>query len=147
AITLLYEGKYEESLVAMRDSEKFLPAFVAFQTSFAFQHLGRRQEAEEKINTWLKRNPLDVGGSLTAMQALLTADAGNVPLAERRIQEALVKGKGYQHFHHITYAVASAYALLDRHEQAFQYLWLTAEDGFPCYPLFEHDSNLDHLRK
>jgi integrase/recombinase XerD len=26
--------------------------------------------------------------------------------------------------------------------------WLraAAEDGFPCYPLFEHDSNLDHLR-
>jgi len=146
AITLLYQGKYEESLVEMRDSEKFLPPFIAFQTSFALQHLGKREEAKERINAWLKRSPLDFGGSLTAMQALLTADAGDVPMAERKIQEALVKGKGYQHFHHITYAVASAYALLDRHEQALQYLRLTAEDGFPCYPLFEHDSNLKHLR-
>jgi len=146
AITLLYQGKYEESLVAMRDSEKFLPPFIAFQTSFALQHLGRRQEAEERINTWLKRTPVDAGGSLTAMQALLAADTGNASLAERKIQEALVKGKGYQHFHHITYAVASTYALLDRREQALQYLRLTAEDGFPCYPLFEHDSNLNHLR-
>jgi TolB-like protein/DNA-binding winged helix-turn-helix (wHTH) protein/tetratricopeptide (TPR) repeat protein len=145
-INLLYQGKYEESLVRLRDSERFLPPFWAFQTSFALQHLGRRREAQERIETLLKANPLDTGGSLTAMQAMLAADAGDVPLAERKIQEAIAKGKGYQHFHHVAYAVASAYALLDRHDQALQYLRTVADDGFPCYPLFEHDSNLDHLR-
>jgi TolB-like protein/DNA-binding winged helix-turn-helix (wHTH) protein/lipoprotein NlpI len=145
-INLLYQGKYEESLVELRDSEKFLPPFWAFQTSFALQHLGRQAETQERIESLLKANPLDTGGSLTAMQALLAADAGDVPLAEDKIQEAIAKGKGYQHFHHIAYAVASAYALLDRHDQAIQYLRMTADDGFPCYPLFEHDSNLDHLR-
>jgi len=145
-INLLYQGKYEESLVELRDSEKFLPPFWAFQMSFALQHLGRQREAQEKIETLLKANPSDTGGSLTAMQAMLAADAGDVPLAEGKIQEAIAKGKGYQHFHHVAYAVASAYALLDRHDQAFQYLRTVADDGFPCYPLFEHDSNLDHLR-
>ena len=145
-INLLYQGKYEESLVELRDSEKFLPPFWAFQMSFALQHLGRQREAQEKIETLLKANPLDTGGSLTAMQAMLAVDAGDVPLAERKIQEAIAKGKGYQHFHHVAYAVASAYALLDRHDQALQYLRTVADDGFPCYPLFEHDSNLDHLR-
>lgn len=146
-INLLYRGRYEESLVQLRDSEKFLPPFWAFQTSFALQHLGRQREAQEKIGTFLKADPSDKSGSLTAMQALLAADAGDAPLAERKIQEALAKGKGYQHFHHVAYAVASAYALLDRREQALQFLRLTAEDGFPCYPLFEHDSNLTNLRK
>jgi TolB-like protein/DNA-binding winged helix-turn-helix (wHTH) protein/tetratricopeptide (TPR) repeat protein len=145
-INLLYQGKYDESLVELRDSEKFLPPFWAFQMSFALEHLGRRREAEERIETFVKANPSDPGGSLTAMQALLAADARDVPSAERKIQEAIAKGKGYQHFHHIAYAVASAYALLDRHDQALQYLRMTADDGFPCYPLFEHDSNLDHLR-
>jgi tetratricopeptide (TPR) repeat protein len=145
-INFLYQGKYEESLVELRDSEKFLPPFWAFQMSFALQHLGRQREAQEKIETLLKANPLDTGGSLTAMQAMLAADAGDVPLAERKIQEAIAKGKGYQHFHHVAYAVASAYALLDRHDQALQYLRTVADDGFPCYPLFAHDSNLDHLR-
>jgi TolB-like protein/DNA-binding winged helix-turn-helix (wHTH) protein/tetratricopeptide (TPR) repeat protein len=145
-INLLYQGKYEESLVALRDSEKFLPPFWAFQTSFALQHLGRSQEAQEKVDRYLKAAPLDRGGSLTAMQALLAADAGNAPLAERKIEEAIEKGKGYQHFHHVLYAVASTYALLDRREQALQYLREAADDGFPCYPLFEHDSNLNHLR-
>ena len=145
-INLLYQGKYDESLVELRDSEKFLPPFWAFQTSFALQHLGRQQEAEERISRMLKVNPLDPGGSLTAMQAVFAADAGDAPLAERKIREAIAKGKGYQHFHHVAYAVASAYALLNRREQALQYLRAAADDGFPCYPLFEHDSNLNHLR-
>jgi len=145
-VNLLYQGKYEESIVELRDSERFLPPFWAFQTSFALQHLGRRREAQETVETFLRANPLDPGGSLTAMQALLAAEAGDAALAERKIQEAIAKGRGYQHFHHIAYAVASAFALLDRHDQALHYLRLAADDGFPCYPLFGRDSNLDHLR-
>lgn len=145
-VNLLYRGNYEESLAALRDSERFLPTFLAFQTAFALQHLGSRQEAEDRISRKLKANPLDGGGSLTAMQALLAADGGNAALAERKIQEAIAKGKGYQHFHHVAYAVASAYALLDKRNLALEYLRLVADDGFPCYPLFEHDTNLNHLR-
>lgn len=146
-VNLLYQGKYEESLVQFRDSERFLPPFLVFQTSFALQHLGRRQEAEERVSRMLKTMPADLGGSLTSMQALLAADAGDTLLAHRKIQEAITKGKGYQHFHHVAYAVASAYALLNKSEPALQYLRLAADDGFPCYPLFEHDSNLDKLRE
>jgi len=145
-VNLLYRGRYEESIPELRDSEKMLPGLWAFQTSFALQHLGRRQEAEERISRMLKTIPTDPGGSLSSMQALLAADAGDAPLAQRKIQEAIAKGKGYQHFHHVAYAIASAYALLHKREEALHYLQMAAEDGFPCYPLFEHDSNLDHLR-
>ena len=145
-INYLYQGKYEEALAELRDSEKFLPPFWALQTSFALQHLGRRPEAQQTVETFLKANPLDAGGSLAAMQALLAAEVGDAVFAERKIQEAVTKGRGYQHFHHVAYTAASAYALLNRHEQALQYLRLTADDGFPCYPLFEQDSNLAHLR-
>jgi len=145
-INLLYRGKYDEALIELRDSEKFLPPFWAFQTSFAMQHLGRRQEAEDRISRMLKTMSTDPGGSLTSMQALLAADAGDAALAERKIQGAVTKGKGYQHFHHVAYAVASAYALMNKREEALQYLQMAADDGFPCYPLFEHDTNLDHLR-
>ena len=145
-INLFYQGKYEQSLAELRDSEKFLPTFWALETSLVLQHLRRQQEAQERIDRFLKANPLDPGGSLTAMQALLAADAGDGPLAELKIREAIAKGKGYQTFHHVTYAAASAYALLNKQEQALEYLRLTADDGFPCYPLFEHDSNLNHLR-
>jgi len=145
-INFLYQGKYQESIPMLRDSEKMLPGLWAFQTSFALQHLGQRAEAEERISGMLKTMPADVGGPLTSMQALLAADAGDAPMAEQKIREAIAKGKGYQHFHHVAYAVASAYAMLNRRPEALQYLRVAAEDGFPCYPLFEHDSNLDHLR-
>jgi TolB-like protein/Tfp pilus assembly protein PilF len=145
-INLLYQGKYEESIIEMRDSEKFFPGLWAFQTSFALQHLGNRQEAEERVSRVFKSMPNDPGGSLTSIQALLAADAGDAPLAERKIQEAVAKGKGYQHFHHVAYAVASAYALLGKREEALQYLRMAADDGFTCYPFFVHDTNLSHLR-
>jgi len=146
-INLLYQGKYEESLPMMRDSQKFMPFLWAFQTSFALQHIGRHQEAQERIDQLLKTGPPDRSGSITSMQALLAADAGDAPMAESKIQEAVAKGRGYQHFHHVAYAVASAYALLNNPEPALHYLRMSADDGFPCYPLFEHDSNLDNLRK
>ena len=146
-INLLYQGKYNEALVGLRDSEKFLPPFWAFQTSFALQHVGKREEAVQTVERFVKTNSSDQGGSLAAIKALLGAEADDVALAERNIQEAIARGKGYQHFHHIAYAVGSAYALLNRHAQALHYLKIAADDGFPCYPLFEHDSNLDHLRK
>jgi len=146
-INLLYRGKYEDSLAAIRDSEKFNPPFWAFQSSFALQHLGRPDEAQKRVDTLLAEKPEDRGGSLTAMQALLAAEAGDTSKAEAKIREALAKGKGFQHFHHIAYAVASSYALLNRPESALHYLKIAADDGFPCYPLFDHDSNLDNLRK
>jgi TolB-like protein/DNA-binding winged helix-turn-helix (wHTH) protein/tetratricopeptide (TPR) repeat protein len=146
-INLLYQGKYEDSLAAIRDSEKFNAPLWAFQTSFALQHLRRLGQAQERVARILAEKPGDRGGSLTAMQALLAADAGDAHKAEVKIQEALAKGKGFQHFHHVAYAVASAYALLNRPEKALRYLQIAADDGFPCYPLFEHDSNLDNLRK
>jgi hypothetical protein len=42
--------------------------------------------------------------------------------------------------------VASAYALLNQREQALKYLNDVGSNGFPCYPLFTADKNLDNLR-
>jgi hypothetical protein len=36
---------------------------------------------------------------------------------------------------------------MSRHEQAIKWLELVANDGFPCYVLFERDHNLDNLRQ
>jgi TolB-like protein/DNA-binding winged helix-turn-helix (wHTH) protein/Tfp pilus assembly protein PilF len=146
-ISLLYQGKYEESLTAIRDSQRFLPSLWAFQTAFALFQLGRRDEAAARVNEFLKKYPEDTGGSLTGMQALLAAAAGDQRQAEELIQRAIKMGKGYQHFHHTEYIIASAYALMNKTEPAMKYLQMAAEDGFPCYPLFERDANLNNLRK
>ena len=36
---------------------------------------------------------------------------------------------------------------MNKPEQAIKWLEAAAEDGFPCYPLFERDTNLDNLRQ
>ena len=36
---------------------------------------------------------------------------------------------------------------MNQPEQAMKWLQVTADEGFPCYPLFEGDANLDNLRE
>jgi TolB-like protein/DNA-binding winged helix-turn-helix (wHTH) protein len=144
-VNLLYQGKYEESLVTIRDAQRFFPSLWAFQTSYALFQMGRRDEAAARVDEFLAKYPEDIGGLLTSMQAMFAAAAGNDRLAEEKIQRAIKIGEGYQHFHHTTYIIASAYALLNKPEPAMKYLQMTADDGFPCYPLFERDPNLSNL--
>jgi len=146
-ISLLYQGKYEESLTANRDSQRILPSMWAFQTSFALYQLGRKEEAAARVEEFLAKYPQDEGGVLTGAQAMFAAAAGDRRRADEGIQRAIEIGEGYQHFHHTAYIIGSAYALMDEPEPALKYLRMAAENGFPCYPLFERDANLNNVRK
>jgi len=95
----------------------------------------------------LKNNPEDAGGLCTSIQAVLAASAGQERVAEDKIKLAIEKGKGFGHFHHTAYHIACAYALMNKPEQAVKWLETTADDGFPCFPLFETDRNLNSLRQ
>ena len=99
-----------------------------------------------RIEESLKSYPQDEGGILTSMEALLAASAGEEQKAEEKIKRAAEIGKDYGHFHHTAYAIASAYALMKKTEPAMKWLQMAADDGFPCYPLFVRDPNLDNLR-
>ncbi len=60
---------------------------------------------------------------------------------------AIEKGKGFGYFHHAAYQIACAYALMNKPEQAVKWLETAASDGFPCYPLFETETDLNKLRQ
>jgi hypothetical protein len=81
------------------------------------------------------------------MQALLLADSGRRSEAQQMIQVAIKKGEGFGHFHHTAYAVGSAYALMNKTQLALKWLQMAANDGFPCYPMYENDPILNNLRK
>jgi TolB-like protein/DNA-binding winged helix-turn-helix (wHTH) protein len=146
AVVLLDEGKPQQAVADLEGTRPFVPDLWAYQMAFALFQLGRKEEATALITDYLRDNPRDRGGVGNAMQALLYADAGRATLAEQSIQAAMQKGKDFGHFHHAAYTIAAAYALMNRPQDAVRWLRAAAEDGFPCYPLFEHDSNLDHLR-
>jgi serine/threonine protein kinase len=141
-------GKYEEAFQIFNSTPlERNPALLAFYTSNALFRLGRIEEASALIEQYLKDYPKDEGGAVTSVKAMMLAKAGRQSDAEKAIQHALDIGRGYAHFHHTSYNIASAYALMNRPEQAIKWLQVTADEGFPCYPLFESDANLDSLRK
>jgi hypothetical protein len=67
---------------------------------------------------------------------MLLAKAGKEVEAEEIIQRAAEIGKGFVHFHHT-----------DKPEEAIKWLQLAIDDGFPCFPFFELNRNLNNLRK
>jgi len=141
-------GKYEEAFEIFNSTplEKS-PSLLASYTSTALFRLGRNEEASAIIEQFFKDYPKDEGGLVTSVKAMMLAKAGKQREAEATIQHALEIGRGYAHFHHTSYNIASAYALMHQPEPAMRWLQVTAEEGFPCYPLFEGDANLDSLRK
>ena len=145
--TLNFQGKYEEALSVLRAlPQKVNPALVGHQIAWALFNLGRTEEASATLEQLLRDYPEDSGGLFTSVQAVLAASAGQERRAEDKIKSAVERGKGFGHFHHTAYHIACAYALMNKPEQAIKWLEVAAEDGFPCYPLFERDTNLDNLR-
>jgi tetratricopeptide (TPR) repeat protein len=123
------------------------PELLAFYTSNALFRLGRNEEASALIERYFKDHLKDKGGMVTSVKAMMLAKAGKNGEAEATIQHAIEIGRGYAHFHHTSYNIASAYALMNEPEQAMKWLQVTADEGFPNYPLFEGDAQLDNLKK
>ena len=145
---LLFQGKNEQALTALRNvPAEANPALVGYQIALALFNLGRTEEASATIERFLRDYPEDNRGLFTSLQAILAASAGQEQAAEGKIKSAVEKGKGFGHFHHTAYHIACAYALMDKREQALRWLESAAGDGFPCYPLFETDANLNNLRQ
>jgi eukaryotic-like serine/threonine-protein kinase len=141
-------GKYEEALQIFNTTplEKS-PSLLAFYSSTALFRLGRSEEASAIIEQFLKSYPNDEGGLVTSVKAMMLAKAGKEREAEDTIRRAIEMGRGYAHFHHTSYSIASAYAIMNEPQEALKWLQVTADEGFPCYPLFEGDANLNNLRK
>lgn len=145
-INLLYQGRWEEALLALRSAKEFFPSLWAYQSTFALIQLGRIDEARDLLHNAVAEDSPETAGLLEAMDALLAAKTGDAKRADEQIRAAIQRGEQFQHFHHVAYAIGSTYALFNRRAEAVTWLRRAADDGFPCYPLFEHDHNLDGLR-
>ncbi|MEP6788350.1 MAG: protein kinase [Acidobacteriota bacterium] len=144
----LYRGENEEALRYFNGTplEKH-PSLWAFQTATALFQLGRNDEARDLVDKFLRDNPSDEGGVGNSVKAMILAKEGKQEEAEATIQHAIAIGQGFGHFHHTAYNIASAYAILHRPEEAVKWLQIAADDGFPCYPLFEKNPNLNNVRQ
>jgi serine/threonine protein kinase/predicted Zn-dependent protease len=145
---LLFKGKYEEALTALRNvSPDVNPSLVGHQIVFTLFSLGRKDEAASTLAKFIKDYPEDNRGLFTSLEAILAASEGQQAVAEQKIRLAIERGKGFGHFHHTAYHIACAYALMNKQEEAIKWLESAANEGFPCYVLFDTDHNLDNLRQ
>jgi TolB-like protein/tetratricopeptide (TPR) repeat protein len=139
-----YEGAWD---VFSRIPIEFNPVLVNYQDVWTLFYLGRKSEAKARTDEYTRAYPRDVGGLNASLKAILAADAGDATRAEEEIRTAVERGRGYGHFHHTEYNVATAYALLGKPAPALEWLRAAVQDGLACYPLFEGDPNLDKIRR
>ena len=145
--TLNFQGRYEQALPVLRNIPgEANPVMLGHHIAWALFKLGRKEEASVTLEQLVRDHPEDIGAVFISLQAVLAASAGQERMAEDQIKRAEKTGKGFGHFHHTAYNIACAYALMNKREQAIKWLEVAAEEGFPCYPLFETDSNLNNLR-
>jgi DNA-binding winged helix-turn-helix (wHTH) protein/TolB-like protein len=148
AQTFVFQGKHEQALVVLRTIPLDVnPSLIGYQTAWVLFNLGKGQESSEMTDQLLKDFPEDDGALFISLQAILAASAGEESVAETKIELAIRTGKGFGHFHHAAYQIAIAFALMNKPAQAVKWLEFASMDGFPCYPLFEHDKNLAILRQ
>ena len=148
AQTLAFQGKFEEALDLLQAiRQEVNPSLIGYQTAWVLFNLKNREEASATIEQLLQKYPEDDGALFLSMQAILAAAAGAETTARAKIKLAIRTGKGFGHFHHTAYHIAVAFALMNDVEDAVHWLEAASRDGFPCYPLFQSDANLDSLRQ
>jgi tetratricopeptide (TPR) repeat protein len=147
AVYTAWQCGFEDALAMLKtvppDVSPFLVDRVRAEVNI---QLGRPDKARPIVDEYLDRNPNDEGGSLTSVRALLLAKAGQATDARRAIADAIELGTGFGHFHHTAYNIAATYVALGEPDEAVHWLEAAADDGFPCYPYFARDPNLDDLR-
>jgi tetratricopeptide (TPR) repeat protein len=148
AVFYYYQGKYEEALATLKTVPGDVsPALASRTTADTLSHLGRNAEAAAIVEEYLRSYPQDEGGNVTSVKAILLAKDQKYKEAQESIDRAIEIGRGFGHFHHTAFNIASAYAIMKRTDDAMKWLQDAADDGFPCYSFFAIDPNLDNLRQ
>ncbi len=139
-------GKNEEALATLLSIPRpVLPELVEANTAWTLFQMGRREEAGSRLQQASRKYPADASGVLNGMEALLLADSE--PYRAEELIEKVAQRKAVNPSHHAAHFVACAWARRGRAPEAVQWLREAAETGFPCYPFFARDANLDPIRQ
>ena len=142
---LLFQGNYNSS---MREFEKIPENFTNPHTqslkALNFFYLNQPEKSIEILNDKLKNSPNSP--NLNSVYAIILASKGQVSDALQKKEIALEHSKDYIHAHHIYYHLGLMAALMTEKQEAVEWLDKAAETGFPNYPLFSSDPNLENLK-
>lgn len=143
---LLFQGNYNS---ALKEFEK-IPENFAPQPTQSFEalnlfYLNQPEKAIELLNNNLEYDPNNP--NLNSVYAIILAGKGQFIEAEQRKVTALENSRDYIHAHHIYYNIGVASALMNKKDEAVEWLDKAAKTGFPNYPLFNSDPYLENLKE
>jgi eukaryotic-like serine/threonine-protein kinase len=143
----VFQQRFEDAIAVLNrmPQEASISQWTLYMP-WALISLGRLDEAGRVVDVALKNNPVDQGGLLHGVRAMLRAKRGDRQGAEADIAEAVRVGKGFLHFHHTAYSIGAVYATLGEFDKAQEWIEQAANTGFPNFVYFERDVHLARLR-
>ncbi|MCL4522379.1 MAG: protein kinase [Acidobacteria bacterium] len=133
---------------ALRESEMLFGSVNTLIPAYMRKSLlwtGQLESARQVMEDSLAKTPNDP--FVLSEKALYQALTGDIRAAEAAIPGFVERGKTSRAFHHLTYNVASIYALQGKSALAVEWLRKTVDTGMPNYILFARDPHLDKIRK
>jgi predicted Zn-dependent protease len=119
---------------------------MRFDEAWALIDVSRFDDAERIIRTGFADTLAGASGLKHSVSALLAARRNNRPQAEAEIRAAIAEMHGFAHAHHIMFMIACAYSVMGDVDRAQEWMEKTAENGFPCFTLFEVERSLERWR-
>jgi TolB-like protein/tetratricopeptide (TPR) repeat protein len=115
--------------------------------------LGRAEEAAAVLSATTPEQSefagWDRGPQFEAYRAVVFAALGRGEDAKRMLADAMPRAEntaGLSHVHHAQFHIGVALGLLGRKDEAVRWLTKAADEGYPSYPRFSTDRNLEPLR-
>jgi TolB-like protein len=142
----LYRGDFASADAAgeawLRDRpDGIYPLFFSPQPPLMTGDLDR---ADERLAAALQRWPEEP--LLISLRGLLDARRQQSDRALACVRKALDSPRSFGHTHHTYYQIACTYAVLGDTGKAMAWLERSVDTGFACWPFFQIDPHLEHLR-
>jgi lipoprotein NlpI len=144
-VNWFFQGQFETALKLLMDMQKTVPESNMWNlwNSLIFVYLGRRDEAYDLINRYVKEPADDVLAQLCIfLKYVLKKDKKKLSaLLQPAFTEAVKRDCQY------SWHMATFYSFLDEIDQSLDWLENAAERGFVNFPfLSEHDRLLNNVR-
>ncbi len=140
-----FQGNFTEALNTYNSvADRYIPFFRIALMAQILNYQGKIDEAFKIIEEGLLEYPTEP--QLNSTYAILLAKSGRNGEAKRRIDIAIENKKTLRHDHHLYHNLASSSALMGEKMEAVTWLIKAADTGFPCYPLYNRDPNLESLK-
>jgi DNA-binding winged helix-turn-helix (wHTH) protein/tetratricopeptide (TPR) repeat protein len=117
------------------------PVYFAPQVAMMTRNWKEAKTLLDEAVQLLPEEPL-----IVSLLGVYYALRGKADAAMECLTRACAIPKSFGHAHHTYYQIACILALLDRREEAFEWLERSVSSGFACWPFFLKDSCLQNLR-